>query len=124
MWTKVNLTLLAAGSIVVSQVLFAEPGNAQAILMAQNPEKLPGRDVLAAGAGTIVDGSSPATISINLGTSDIPARSKLEITLAPATIVPNEKYLIAVSLKLREGAPRRLGTVSFFPARPDTDSVF
>ncbi len=126
MW-KFKLALAVAGSLLMGQMVSAASSGPQATLMAQNtatPERPPGRDVLAAGAGTIADGKSPATLSIDVGKEPLPARPKLELTLAPASIVPNEKYLIVVSLKPRQAPPRRLGAASFFPARPGTDTVF
>src|SRR5262245_14201668 len=127
MWTKFNTALLAAGTLVVSLAASDSLSNTQATLMAQNaatPERPPGRDVLMAGAGIIVDGKSPATISIDVGKEALPARPKLELTVAPETVIPNEKYLIIVSLKPRDDSAKRLGTVSFFPARPGVDTVF
>jgi len=120
MWMNFNIAGLALASLVAGQMASAGFSTAQAIQMAQNtamPDRLPGRDVLVAGAGTVADGKSPATVMIDIGKEAIPARPKLELTLAPATIVPNEKYLIVVSIKPREGPPKRLGTTSFFPAR-------
>jgi len=127
MWMNFNIAGLALASLVAGQMASAGFSTAQAIQMAQNtamPDRLPGRDVLVAGAGTIADGKSPATVMIDIGEEAIPARPKLELTLAPATIVPNEKYLIVVSIKPREGPPKRLGATSFFPARAGADTVF
>jgi hypothetical protein len=96
--------------------------------MAQNSVEqatVPGRDVLVAGAGAVIDGKSRTIFTIDVGTQAAPARPKLELLLAPEEVVPNEPYLIVVSAEVGEGAdPKRLGTASFFPARSGKVQAF
>ena len=122
MW-KINLTgfglllTLLAGQVFPAS---GADGRAEIGLMAQNKaehEAVPGRDVLVAGAGALIGGQSRTRIKIDLGAGPIPPQPRLEISLAPAEVVPNEPYLIVL-----EGADaKRLGAVSFFP--PKTGSV-
>jgi hypothetical protein len=96
--------------------------------MAQNDvgqEPVPGRDVLAAGAGAAADGKSRTVFTIELGAQPLPARPKLELLLTPSTVVPKEPYLIAISLADgAESDAKRLGVVSFFPARAGITQSF
>jgi hypothetical protein len=88
-------------------------------------ETLRGRDVLVAGADTVVDGKSPAVISIDLGKEPVPPQANFELLLSPIAVFPNESYLIVVSIA-SGGAPgaKRLGTASFFPPRPGVVQAF
>jgi hypothetical protein len=86
-------------------------------------EKLRGRDILVAGAGAVADGRSPARITIDLGKEPVPATANLELLLSPVVVSPEEPYFVVVSASTVSGQ-KRLGTVSFFPARPGAVQSF
>jgi hypothetical protein len=85
-------------------------------VMAQNPEPPPGRELLSAGQGAVANANTPAVVTLDIGGMTIAPQARLALSLAPASSV-DESYLVVVSIKAREGPPRRLGTVSFFPPR-------
>lgn len=117
------LTLEYAVSIEGRRILALSDEIATNETVGQDP--LHGRDVLVAGENAVVDGKSPAVITIDLGSEPVPPRANLELLLAPVTVFPNERYLIVVSIGSggTSGA-KRLGTASFFPPRPGLAQAF
>jgi hypothetical protein len=84
---------------------------------------LPGRELLVSGADRVIDGKSPAHITLDFGKESVPPTAKLELLLSPVAVSPNETYLVVVSLKTASGE-KRLGTVSFFPPRQGAVQAF
>jgi hypothetical protein len=122
------LGILLLGQEALADSQGATRGAWVAEKMVQNSAEhavVPGRDVLVAGAGAVIDGKSGARVKIDVGAQPVPTRPKLELLLAPSEVVPNEPYLIVVSLEGGEGTgAKRLGTASFFPARSGTVQAF
>jgi hypothetical protein len=122
------LGILLLGQVALAESQGAIKGPLAAEKMAQNSTEqttVPGRDVLVAGAGAVIDGKSRANVKIDVGAQPVPARPKLELLLAPSEVVPNEPYLIVVSVEGGEGTDaKRLGTASFFPARSGVVQAF
>jgi hypothetical protein len=121
------------GILLLGQAALAEREGAAKVplvaeKMAQNNAEqasVPGRDVLVAGAGAVIDGKSRTLFTIDVGTQAVPARPKLELLLAPSEVVPNEPYLIVISLEQSGGNDaKRLGTASFYPARSGVVQAF
>jgi hypothetical protein len=84
--------------------------------MAQNtsePEAVPGRDVLVAGTGAVIDSKSRTRVEIDVGAQPLPAGPKLELLLSPSEVV-DEPYLVVVEAGERADA-KRLGVVAFYP---------
>lgn len=105
------------GTLCVFGVVPAARTGTLMMAMAQDqagPETLPGRNVLVSGSATLADGKTPAIVTIDIGDEPMVGRPQLELTLAPESVVPNEPYLIVVSL-MSDGTAKRLGTASFFP---------
>jgi hypothetical protein len=87
--------------------------------MAQNhteEEAVPGRDILVAGAGATINARSAARIRIDIGPQPLPPHPKLALSLAPSDVSADEAYLVVVDAVIGAGT-KRLGTVSFYPAR-------
>jgi hypothetical protein len=95
-------------------------------LMAQSgsgQDAVPGRDVLVAGVGAVIDGQAPTRVRIDIGTGPVPTHAKLELLLSPSEVVANEAYLIAVEAG-NDAPARRLGAASFYPPKAGTAQAF
>jgi hypothetical protein len=69
------------------------------------------RDVLVASA--VADSNKPAALTLDLGASRITPQSRLELSVAPEQVSPDEAYVVVVS---SAGEPdQRLGAFSFYP---------
>jgi hypothetical protein len=127
-------TLLKSGIVLVAAFVLAHGILIGSCRMSASAEErpagttvgqagLPGRELLVAGADTVADGKSPTHVTIDFGTGPVPPTAKLELSLSPVAVTPNETYFVVVSLKTASGE-KRLGTVSFFPPRPGAIQAF
>jgi hypothetical protein len=98
------LLALAAGLPIAGQ---AEAQNGAASV--QQGEGM--TDVLVAPA--VADSKTPAALTLDLSNSKISPQSRLELSVAPENVAPDEAYVVVVS---SAGAPdQQLGSFSFYP---------
>jgi hypothetical protein len=123
-----DLVLLAAllpSPAVSAESRFALQKGVQTETMAQNDaaeQPVPGRDILVAGADAAINGRAPTKVSIDIGSQPLPPRPKLELTLSPSDAA-GEAYLVVVDVGNGADA-KRLGAVSFYPARRGVAQAF
>jgi hypothetical protein len=68
-------------------------------------------DVLVAAA--VADSKTPAALTLDLSNSQISPQSRLELSVAPETVSPDEAYVVVVSSATEPN--QRLGSFSFYP---------
>jgi hypothetical protein len=81
-------------------------------------ETLPSRDVWVAAGPAVADGKHRALTTVDLGPGEPSPQERLELSISPVTVAPNESYVVVVSEA--NGGPtaepaKELGAFSFFP---------
>ena len=115
--------LLPPAAHADGRVILAQAGKELMAQSSSGQEAVPGRDVLVAGMGAVIDGQARTKARIDIGTGPAPAHAKLELLLSPSEVVANEAYLIVV--EAGDDAPsRRLGAASFYPPKAGTAQAF